>query len=202
MFLTNRFVAIRSESYEVAKPRGLYWIRSNRDHCRAPDGGVKVRYKSRQILVVSHLAHCKIQMSCYISLRLRTDSISSDFNAMPTSFPQSRRCVRSLYRTDSADVIQSFMNIGNVQSRHSLNHVWDDLSSGWVLFSMDGWFGFVIRLYFTDCLHPSPYSATITICIRSAMSAIGFDCIWLGCCGLDSVVVHSGLKAMTSSVFP
>ena len=202
MFLTNRFVAIRSKSSEAAKPISLFWIRSNRDHCRAPDGGVKVRYKSRQILVVSKLADCKIQKSSHISLRLRTDSISSDFNAMQTSFPQSRHCVRSVYETDSADVIQSFMDIGNVQSRQSLNHVWDDFGSGWVPFSMDGWFGFVIQLYFTDCLHPSPYSATITICIRSAMSAIGFDCIWLGCCGLDSVVFHSGLKAMISSVFP
>ena len=203
MFLTNRFVAIRSESSEVAKPRSLFWIGSNRDHWRARDGGVKVRCKSRQILMVSNLADCKIQKSSHISLRLRMDSISSDFNVMPTSFPQSRRCVRSVYETDSAEVRYPIV-YGHWECaiRNCLNHVWDDFGSGWVTFSMDGWFGFVIQLYFTDCLHPSPYSATITICIRSAMSAIGFDCIWLGCCGLDSVVFHSGLKAMTSSVLP
>ena len=156
MFLTHRFVSIRSESSEVAKPRSLFWLGSNRDHCRAPDGGVNVRYKSRQILVVSSLADCKIQKSSHIKLRLRTDAISSDFNAMLTSFPQSRRCVRSVYETGSADVIQLFMDFENVQSRHSLNHVWDNFGSGWVPFSMDGWFGFVIRLYFLQMPHPKP----------------------------------------------
>ena len=37
-------------------------------------------------------------------------------------------------------------------------------------------------------------------CNIEDMSTIGFDCIGLGCGRLDSVVFHSGLRAMTSSV--
>ena len=105
--------------------------------------------------------NCKIQKSSRISLRLRMDSISGDLNVIPSSFPQSKGCAGSVYETDSAEVRSSLVSghwecaIGNC-----LNHVWDNFGSDWVTFSMDGSFGFVIQLYFTDGLHPSPYCVT------------------------------------------
>ena len=81
-----------------------------------------------------------------------------------------------------------------------MNHVWDDFGSGWVTFSMDGSFGFRDSTVFHRW-----FPSKRLLCNDSHLHYLSnvhdrIDCIWLGCSGLDSVVFHSGLKAMTSSV--
>ena len=71
------------------------------------------------------------------------DSISGDSHVIPTSFPRSKICVDSIYETDSAEVRYPIISKGwACVLGNCMNQVWDDFGSGWVIFSMDGSFGF------------------------------------------------------------
>ena len=149
------------------------------------------------------MTNCRIQKSSRICLRLRMDSISGDSHVIPTSFPRSKSCVDSIYEAHRAEVRYRIISKRwACVIMNCMHQVWDDFGSGWVIFSKNGSFEFRDSTVFHRRFPSMRLLCTIAICIHSAMSAIGLDCIWLGCCGLDSVVFHSGLKAMSSSVFP